>query len=247
MNVRVNLLAIFVLSICSNYALAQFDTVINLPENLGSPNPSGFSGNSTGNDNGISSNTLLNVSDGGLIGLRFDAGAEDVPNTNVEVNISGGTVISGFNANSGSTVNISGGEVGSNFDAFAGSTVNISGGTFGERFGANSGSTVNISGGEFDRFFHAESSSEVNISGGTVGSNFDAGSGSTVDISGGTFGSSFNARSGSTVNISGGEFLLMAVQLMILPRLLPLVMEMFLLERYKTARRLFFQLSVLTV
>ena len=109
MNVRVNLLAIFVLSICSTCAHAQFDTVINLPENLGSPNPSGFSGYSIGNNSGISSNTQLNVSDGGSIGFQFGAGARDVPSTNVEVNISGGTILTGFEANSGSTVNISGG------------------------------------------------------------------------------------------------------------------------------------------
>ena len=149
MNLRVNLLAIFVLSICSTCAHAQFDTVINLPENPDSPNPSGFSGNSIGNNSAIFSNTLLNVSDGGLIGLRFDAGAEDVPSTNVEVNISGGTVENDFDANSGSEVNISGGAVGSGFDANSGSTVNISGGTVNSGFGASSGSTVNISGGGY--------------------------------------------------------------------------------------------------
>ena len=141
MNVRVNLLAIFVLSICSTCAHAQFDTVINLPENPDSPNPSGFSGIS------ISSNTQLNVSDGGSIRVFFEAGAEDVPSTNVEVNISGGSVGIGFDANSGSTINISGGTVGIGFDAFGGSTVNISGGAFGNDFDAFG--TVNISGGEF--------------------------------------------------------------------------------------------------
>ena len=149
MNVRVNLLAIFVLSICSNYALAQFDTVINLPENPDSPNPSGFSGNSIGRFSGISSNTQLNVSDGGSIGFQFDAGAEDVSNTNIEVNISGGAVGFDFDANSGSTVNISGGDVGFGFNANSGSTVNISGGTFGNNFQAFDGSTVNLFGTEF--------------------------------------------------------------------------------------------------
>ena len=180
MNVRVNLLAIFVLSICSTCAHAQFDTVISLPENLGSPNPSGFSGNFIGSSSGISSNTQLNVSNGGSIGPLFDAGAEEVlifdddgirlsdPSTNVEVNISGGTVGSDFDANSGSTVNISGGTVGNDFDARSGST--------------------------------------VDISGGTVGSGFDAFG--TVNISGGTFGNDFDAFGSSTVNISGGEFLL---------------------------------------
>ena len=161
MNVRVNLLAIFVLSICSTCAHAQFDTVINLPENPDSPNPSGFSGYSIGNNSGISSDTQLNVSNGGSIGRLFDAGAEGVPSTNVEVNVSGGGV-------------------GDGFDAFGGSTVNISGGTVRQQFSANSGSTINISGGIVEFGFDAESGSTVNISGGTVGVGFDANSGSTV-------------------------------------------------------------------
>ena len=177
MNLRVNLLAVFVLSICSNYALAQFDTVINLPENPDSANPSGFLGNSIGNNSGIFSNTQLNVSDDGSVGFNFDAG--DASSTNIEVNISGGEVGSTFDALTGSTVNISGGTVGNNFDAESGSTVNITGGTFGSSFDANSGSTVNISGGEGGNFFRANSGSTVNISGGTFGSSFDANSGST--------------------------------------------------------------------
>ena len=155
MNARVNLLAIFALSICSTCAHAQFDTVINLPENPDSPNPSGFSGNSIGNDSGISSDTQLNVSDEGSIGLRFEAGAEGVPSTNVEVNIAGGTVGNNFDANSGSAVNISGGTVGIDFDANSGSTVNISGGEFGNFFDVRSGGTVDISGGTFGSGFFA--------------------------------------------------------------------------------------------
>ena len=148
MNVRVNLLAIFVLSICSTCAHAQFDTVINLPENLGSPNPSEFSGDSIdssfSNPIGILSNTQLNVSGGGSVGDFFNAGSEFVPSTNVEVNISGGTVGSDFNAESGSTINISGGDIGSFFSAFNGSTVDISGGTVGSNFNANSLSLIHI-------------------------------------------------------------------------------------------------------
>ena len=170
MNVRVNLLAIFVLSICSTSAHAQFDTVINLPENPDSPNPSQFSGNSIGFNTGISSsNTQLNVSDGGSVGSFFSAGTANGSNTNIEVNISGGTVGSGFDANSGSMVNISDGTFGNNFDANSGSMVNISDGTFGNNFNANSGSTVNISGGDVGNGFDVEDGSTVNISGGTFG------------------------------------------------------------------------------
>ena len=61
-----------VLSICSTCAHAQFDTVINLPKNPDSPNPSGFSGNSIGDNSGIFSNTQLNCTnkDGLAIHLR---------------------------------------------------------------------------------------------------------------------------------------------------------------------------------
>ena len=101
----------------------------------------------------------------------------------------GGSVVFGFDAQSGSEVNISGGNVGGCFDAFFGSEVNISGGTVGGGFDANSGS-------------------EVNISGGTVGGGFDAESGSVVTISGGTVSAAFDAQSGSDVELIGGEFLL---------------------------------------
>ena len=226
MNVRVNLLAIFVLSICSTCAHAQFDTVINLPENPNSPNPSGFSGNSIGSDQSIGGvdgeTTQLNVSNGGTIGFNFEA------NSGAEVNISGGTVDSGFDAESGSTVNISGGEVGIFFDAFSGSTVNISGGTFGSLFDAGDGSTINISGGEFGNSFTAED-------------------GSTINISGGKFGNDFDAFSGSSVSISGGDSYSMVVQLMISPLLSPLAMEMFLLERWQMVLHLFFQQPISTV
>ena len=87
MNLRVNLLAIFVLSICSTCAHAQFDTVINLPENPDSPNPSGFSGNSIGSNQSIGGvdgeTTQLNVSNGGTIGLNFEANS-DRPSRNID-------------------------------------------------------------------------------------------------------------------------------------------------------------------
>ena len=46
-------------------------------------------------------------------------------------------------------MNISGGSVGSGFDAFSGSTVDISGGSFDRDFNAFSGSDVELIGGEF--------------------------------------------------------------------------------------------------
>lgn len=148
MNLHNNLLAILFLVICSTCAQAQFDTVINLPDTDGT-NPADFSGDSIGNNGQIFSNTQLNLSDGGSIGDGFEAGDSSGSSTNVEVNISGGTVGNAFGAFNGSAVNISGGTVGDNFEADAFSTVNISGGTVGDEFRAEFFSTVNLFGTEF--------------------------------------------------------------------------------------------------
>jgi len=125
MNLHNNLLAILFLVICSTCAQAQFDTVINLPDTDGT-NPAEFSGDSIGNNGQIFSSTQLNLSDGGSIGDGFEAGDSSGLSTNVEVNISGGTVGNAFGALNGSAVNISGGTVGDNFEADVFSTVNIS-------------------------------------------------------------------------------------------------------------------------
>ena len=164
MNLHNNLLAILFLVICSTCAQAQFDTVINLPDTDGT-NPAEFSGDSIGNNGQISSSTQLNLSDGGSIGDGFEAGDSSGSSTNVEVNISGGTVGNTFGAFNGSAVNISGGTVGDNFEADVFSTVNISGGTVGDSFLADSDSTVNISGGTVGDEFRAEFFSRVNLFG----------------------------------------------------------------------------------
>jgi len=171
---------------------AQFITVLNVP-----PDPN------IGDNGSIGSNTKLNLFDGGRIGESFEAGVPFGFSMNVEINISGGMVGDGFDANGGSTVNVSAGMIGRSFRANGGSTVNISGGVVGDAFRANGGSTVNISGGSvghgFSSFF-----SEVNISGGSIGRSGEALEGSTVNISGGSTGVEFNAYDRSTVNVSGG-------------------------------------------
>ena len=174
---------------------ALFDNVINVPSD-----PDIGDGESIGLDDLV---TQVNISDGGLVGVNFDAYLG-------EVNVSGGEVGNFFSANSLSEVNISGGEVGIFFDANSGSQVNISGGIVGNGFEAFAGSVVNVSGGSVGSNFDAFSGSEVNISGGTFGTSFDANGpfgddpGSVVNISGGSF-ELFNAE-GGVVNISGGSF-----------------------------------------
>jgi hypothetical protein len=113
----------------------------------------------------IGSNTQLNLFEAGSLANGFNAGSPNGLSTNVEVNVSGGTVGTGFNARPGSTVNISGGVIGNGFDAFNSSTVNISGGIVHHSFDAHSGSTVNLSGGSV-RGFGAFEGTMLNIFGG---------------------------------------------------------------------------------
>ncbi|MEM6459697.1 MAG: PEP-CTERM sorting domain-containing protein [Planctomycetota bacterium] len=188
---------------------AGFATVINIPADQ--PSISGS----------IGSDTQLNLSDGGSIDSDFQAGS--VFTSNIEVNVTGGSVGNRFDASNGSTVNITGGSVGSRFRAFPGSTVNVAGGSVGSffeavstvnvtggsvgsRFTAFSGSTVNVAGGSVGNGFDAIIFSTVNITGGSVGSGFDAFTGSTVNVAGGRVGNLFEAEFGSTVTFSGGEF-----------------------------------------
>src|SRR5687767_7340826 len=90
---------------------AQFSTVISVP-----PDVPPFA---------ISSNTQLNVYDGGTIPSGFAVGAFNGSITNVEVNVFGGRLQEHFNALAGSTINIAGGKVESFFTARSGSRVNV--------------------------------------------------------------------------------------------------------------------------
>ena len=199
------------------YGLAIWLVAGNLPGAFAQSDPAGFGAvinvppKVVGNSGSIGSNTQLNLSDGGTIGTRFDAGAEGGGSSNVEVNISGGTIGDLFDANDGSTVNISGGVIGNNSNALFGSTVNITGGVIGIGFDAMPGSTVNVSGGVFDAFFDAFDGSAVNVSGGDIGLAFEAQAGSTVVVNGGRLGRQFEVRTGSDVTLVGGEFLVNGV------------------------------------
>ena len=105
---------------------SDFDIVLNLPGD-----EAVITGEFSESIGGVPNQTTqLNVSDGGEVGVRFDAGSGS------EVNISGGSVGFLFEACSGSEVNISGGSVGSFFRALSGSEVTISGGGIGFSFEA---------------------------------------------------------------------------------------------------------------
>ena len=171
----------------------------------------------------IGSDTQLNLSANGVLEANFNAGLQDGTSTNIEVNISGGTVSSDFVANAGSTVNISDGEIGSRM-MVSGANVVMSGGRIGNYFRPDLAATVTIDGGSIGHsaLLHDTTMtmnagsiggnldlynfSVFNVHGGSVGDYFDADFGSTVTITGGAFGYRPEFQSGSAGTISGGRF-----------------------------------------
>jgi len=125
---------------------------------------------------------VVNISGGRLAGLlsvidsevNVSGGSGRIEAFGGEVNISGGSSVF-VSAQPGTVVNLSDGSIGSGFTATAGSEVNISGGSVGAIFNAALDSVVNISGGTFEsgeffngafgRFFHAQHFSNVNLFG----------------------------------------------------------------------------------
>lgn len=173
---------------------AQFETVINLPPDLQPME--------------IGSDTQLNIFEGGWLASihrsPFMAGLRDGSSDNVEVNISGGTVGEGFQANGGSRIRISGGVVGSEFWANNGSRVAISGGSVGSFFRANVGSHVTVSGGELEGPLYANSGSIVMMSDGTIRAGLYALGESVATVSGGRLQTALYVDSGSQLALSGG-------------------------------------------
>jgi hypothetical protein len=150
---------------------AQFSTVTNVPPTV------------IGDDQTIGSDTQLNVFAGGEVGTNFRAGAEDYSSTNVQVNVVGGTIDSGFifygsevNLLDGniqgnpsarrSVVNMSGGTIDNTLSLFFESVANISGGSI-LQIQSGYGSTTNISGGNVRYLWPHRG--ETNITGGYVG------------------------------------------------------------------------------
>jgi hypothetical protein len=178
-------------------ASAQFGTVINAPPDA----PPGI----------LNSDTQLNLGAGGLWSLGFDnklrAGAVDGSSTNIEINVSGGTIGSPLETYAGATLNFAGGSSNYYFYPHDGSVVNISGGTVHHVY-AYDGSVTNVSAGSIDGQAHFLSGSTVNITGGFVGNrSFDSLTvvqGATANISGGAVGVGLELY-GGVVNISGGS------------------------------------------
>jgi hypothetical protein len=159
-----------------------------------------------GNIQGVGSNTTVNIGEGGTVGYRFYAGLFGTPNTDVEVNVTGGTIGDIFSANAGSTVNISGGRFGATFTANSGSTINLMGGVIGNNYLAFAGSSTNISGGTLSDGYHGQLGSTTNLTGGSMGYGIVMEWGSNMSFTGGGMGPGFHARQNSNVVIYGAEF-----------------------------------------
>ena len=151
-----------------------------------------------------------------------DIGSFESIDDGTQLNVGdGGSVGSGFEANSGSEVNISGGTVGSNFTSLSGSEVNISGGNL-STFTANDGSVVTFSGGFVNGRFTANAGSQVSIGGGSLRT-LDAMPGSVVELFGDEFRLNGDAFTGQTITLAkddiftgilpmGGSFIFAAVE-----------------------------------
>jgi hypothetical protein len=186
------------LLLAAGSAQAQFAVVIDIP-----PQPD------VGDHGAIGSGMQLNLHGAGKIGHSFDVGAPNILNTNVELNVKGGTVGDELAAYPGSVTNVTAGIVGNQLSAFTGSVVNIAGGRVGNDMSALAGSTANISGGRVGSNLSAIGS-EVNITGGSVGSDVFIGTDAVVNVLGGAVGPFLDAgladRSSTNVifNVTAG-------------------------------------------
>lgn len=141
----------------------------------------------------IGSSTQLNVMPGGIVLDGFQAGAQGVPSTNIEVNVLGGHVGDFFFAWSGVTVNVSAGYILRDFVAGEGCVVNL------ETGGIISDTADFLWGGT------------LNLRGGWLGHDAEVAFGSHADISGGTVGDRFRVFEGCTLNVTGYAFRLAGV------------------------------------
>ncbi len=248
--VAVILCALVALAAGGSPSRGGFDTVINVPPDL--PDASTIRSNTQVNvaDGGNvgadvqlgspsfvafpnvpstpSSHIELNVY-GGTVGDVLRAGSLLGTDSDIVVNLYGGSIGGLFHADGGTTVNIFGGSIGDDFSAGhwaplfgpatvgnpvvvnmsggsigalagVGGTLNLSGGNIGQSFfGAQ---TLNMSGGVIDSWVHVENTEVANISGGQI--NYDLGVAGVANVSGGTIGTAVGVGAGGVLNFSGG-------------------------------------------
>jgi hypothetical protein len=152
---------------------SNFDTVINVP---GDPVPSQ-----------IGSNTQLNLSEGGAVPHSFTAGGPAGATSNIEINISGGTIAPLARFLSGTGVNVSGGTIGVD-SIFA------------------DGSEVNMTGGRIEKRMRIAQQATVYLQGGTIADELGIQGGGRLVVSGGALGQNVAFYSIADVEILGGEF-----------------------------------------
>lgn len=155
----------------------------------------------------IDSNTQVNLLDGGEFPSNLDIGAFDGSSTNIQVNITGGTVGAWLEVRSGSEVNISGGQIGPRLEVSGDAVINLSGGAIGNQMSLKDTGTVNITGGRIGHGFRPEGGT-VNLSGGFLGDGFRAELDTSVTVSGGVFGRFFQVIDSSHLTLIGDEFLI---------------------------------------
>ncbi|QDT74552.1 cupredoxin domain-containing protein [Lacipirellula limnantheis] len=210
---RIFFVALFVLaSVENNIGRAQFATVINIP--------------SASLPDILGSNTQVNLAAGGVIessvsGLPYHLGQSDGSSTNIEFNVSGGTMRGTALAFAGTTVHVGGGVWNSSLQLYSGSRAFISGGNgpgLVVKDGANAiidggengarvenGGKLTINGGLVNNLI-GHTNSLISITGGKIGGGSEGVSiNSKIDIHGGAYGK-FNAYSLADVALYGGEF-----------------------------------------
>jgi hypothetical protein len=155
----------------------------------------------------IDSDTQVNLWDGGEFPSNLDIGAPDGSSSNIQVNITGGTVGNSLEVRSGSEVNINGGVIGPSMEVSGDAVINLSGGVIGNQMSLKDTGTVNITGGRIGQWFRPEGGT-VNLSGGVIGDGFRTAIDTSVTISGGVFGRSFRILDSSHLTLIGDEFLI---------------------------------------
>ncbi|MEM7457545.1 MAG: hypothetical protein AAF456_24645, partial [Planctomycetota bacterium] len=122
--IRIHFLsALFLVLAAPQILFAQFNTIYWIP-----PDNAPF---------WIDSDTQMNVLPGGMVGGSFFSGQSDGSSTNMEINVSGGSIGDNMRAYAGTTINLTGGDIGDWFqsgDTFdvTDVVVNIDGGTLGD-------------------------------------------------------------------------------------------------------------------
>jgi len=155
-----------------------------------------------GDDESIGSNTTFNINEGGLVGRNFEAGRFGQTSTQLEVNLAGGSIGSGFSAYDGAVVQVSSGGIGTGATAYRDSQIHLTGGSIGSGFEILGGQ-VEVDGGNIEGRVEIWGGGELSVLSGDGGSVAYLSTSSTLNVAGGEV-DTRNTMFG-TINLSGGE------------------------------------------